>query len=1266
MKNKVLKTIVSSLLIVVMLFTAVPITASAATSGKCGDNLTWSFNESTGELTIIGAGTMGNFEYGNRPWMDYLEGIKSVSIGNNVTNIGNYAFADCDSIESITIPDNIITIGDYTFADCDNLVNVTLGKGVKTIGRFAFYENGKLNSVTLGDNTTSIGYGAFSLCYNLKQITIPRKVTCIGGYAFHSCNNLESIEIPSSITLIDEGVFDCCDNLTDVYYSGTQEDWNEIEIRQVNDCLTHANIHCMSESEPPKTRLEDYSVGDIIEFGLYPQSEVTDESLISVFNSVSKSWVSYDYYMNGEKSDFMRYFDFQHEKEKYRAVIFLEYRPVATDKQDTGWQQYDNGYYTDTIYYFKFEPIKWRVLNPQTGLVVCNSIIDSQPYIRSNNTLFYQRIYDESYIRSWLNGKFWYTAFNANQQDMILDTEYEQSNYVYSNDTTTSSGVSAHYTLTDKIFLLSDKEIENENYGYISNSTRKLNETDYANCQGLGSGSEKWYSLRTSSKIQSSGAINNSIVYSDGACGYRTISQYTILGVVPAMTLNPTATLEVCDYNYTQSHVEQYFQSNNAKYESKYFGGKGIALDGTNGTPDMCIPGLSIGENMVPQGVAYYEAENQILISAYYKDAEQQSYPCYVFALDMETGDLVNEYKIIDSDSSTFMGHVGGIAVSDYNLYITGEDADICKVSLSQLEKKTGEIIIEDKVSISEWLGNANASYLSIDNGMLITGNFFCATDSKYDTPAKAANSVILAQNLSGNSAESEWNNFCSSAPFAIVKVPDSIEKIQGVCYRDEKFYISSSFGRRNTSTFYIADFDKTSGYTLKNIMSYAAPPMMEGITFVGNYIYTVFESAAAFYFKGLDGGKISLEPTDVVWKIDYKKFNSIYNLGEETYSFDNFGDSDSPDGHCFGMSVTSAGYYLNELDITDIGLNNSSELYTASETAKIKKPICKYQKKQGSYSRKAIVAGGTRYKYGYADIASDWEEVVRYVKSHKYDNTGELQIGFQKVSQGGHAINFLRYENVNGEDRIYAYDNNFPNTETYFCKGSDGKVYQKPYSTFSGAIDCIALRSVEKYFDLVEGFDLSRVIYGWAETIYVEGVTGYPMDLGGSGEYMMYEIPDGVDEVIIVPLTDNATFEYMNEDYQFGGINEETYGVFTLSTSESSNDESFVIENEQSSVDEVFVYDLDMTYKSYAWIETEIYVTGNVDYTVEYSSSNPSVAYVDEFGEVYAAGEGSAEITCTVTDEYGNVVTDTCEVKVSYAWWQWIIRILLLGFLWY
>lgn len=100
--------------------------------------------------------------------------------------------------------------------------------------------------------------------------------------------------------------------------------------------------------------------------------------------------------------------------------------------------------------------------------------------------------------------------------------------------------------------------------------------------------------------------------------------------------------------------------------------------------------------------------------------------------------------------------------------------------------------------------------------------------------------------------------------------------------------------------------------------------------------------------------------------------------------------------------------------------------------------------------------------------------------------------------------------------------------------------------------------------------------------------------------------------------------------------------------------------------VSSVSISDISMNYKDSENIIPIINADSDSDYTITYSSSDPSVVYVDEFGEVYAAGEGSAEITCTVTDEYGNVVTDTCEVKVSYAWWQWIIRILLLGFLWY
>ena len=117
-------------------------------------------------------------------------------------------------------------------------------------------------------------------------------------------------------------------------------------------------------------------------------------------------------------------------------------------------------------------------------------------------------------------------------------------------------------------------------------------------------------------------------------------------------------------------------------------------------------------------------------------------------------------------------------------------------------------------------------------------------------------------------------------------------------------------------------------------------------------------------------------------------------------------------------------------MNISRIGGNANTPLYSFSRTATVKAPICYYQAIQGSYSKLATVAGGSYYLKGACNITQDWQEVVNYVRDHAYDNTGVLQIGFRKQNEGGHAINFLRYENVNGQDRIYAYDNNFPTQE--------------------------------------------------------------------------------------------------------------------------------------------------------------------------------------------------------------------------------------------
>lgn len=100
--------------------------------------------------------------------------------------------------------------------------------------------------------------------------------------------------------------------------------------------------------------------------------------------------------------------------------------------------------------------------------------------------------------------------------------------------------------------------------------------------------------------------------------------------------------------------------------------------------------------------------------------------------------------------------------------------------------------------------------------------------------------------------------------------------------------------------------------------------------------------------------------------------------------------------------------------------------------------------------------------------------------------------------------------------------------------------------------------------------------------------------------------------------------------------------------------------------VQSVSVPDLSLDYKTSATIKQNVVVDSGVAYTVAYSSSNIDVAYIDENGEIYASGKGNAEITVTVTDEFGNTVTDTCNVEVTYNFGQWLIIILLFGWIWY
>ncbi len=98
----------------------------------------------------------------------------------------------------------------------------------------------------------------------------------------------------------------------------------------------------------------------------------------------------------------------------------------------------------------------------------------------------------------------------------------------------------------------------------------------------------------------------------------------------------------------------------------------------------------------------------------------------------------------------------------------------------------------------------------------------------------------------------------------------------------------------------------------------------------------------------------------------------------------------------------------------------------------------------------------------------------------------------------------------------------------------------------------------------------------------------------------------------------------------------------------------------------EVSIEDLTINYKETVRLSENFKVNTGNDYKLTYKSSDESIVTVDENGYVTGVGRGSAEITVTLTDAYGNEVSDTAIVTVNATWWQWLIIIFLFGWIWY
>ena len=246
--------------------------AEVVDSGTCGENLTWTLDNS-GTLTISGEGPMENY-YFNPPWNDQRESIKRVvieegvtSIGtdaffnytslkkfvvaegntcytakegvlfnkdmsdivlcpagktgryvipNGVTSIGEDAFYGCAGLTSVKIPDSVTSIGDGAFERCTGLTSVVIPNSVTAIGTIAFSRCSGLTKAVVSDNVTEMR-DVFSYCTSLTSVTLPKRLTSIGDNTFACCTSITSIKIPDGVKSIGQYAFDRCAALTQIY-----------------------------------------------------------------------------------------------------------------------------------------------------------------------------------------------------------------------------------------------------------------------------------------------------------------------------------------------------------------------------------------------------------------------------------------------------------------------------------------------------------------------------------------------------------------------------------------------------------------------------------------------------------------------------------------------------------------------------------------------------------------------------------------------------------------------------------------------------------------------------------------------------------------------------------------------------------------------------------------------------------------------------------------------------------------------------------------
>ncbi|MBP3370514.1 MAG: leucine-rich repeat protein [Clostridia bacterium] len=177
--------------------------------------------------------------------------IPSVINGKKIVGIADEAMQGMhtEHAQTIIIPETITYIGDNAFEGATG-VSIVFEGPVNRIGEASFDSCEMLKEIKLGTGIDKIPFMAFSGCSALKTVNIPEGVSIIDENSFEDCTSMKTVVFPTTLTSIEDSAFLGCSAIVSIFFAGSEDQFDAIEIADGNDALLDAKVYFYSETEP--------------------------------------------------------------------------------------------------------------------------------------------------------------------------------------------------------------------------------------------------------------------------------------------------------------------------------------------------------------------------------------------------------------------------------------------------------------------------------------------------------------------------------------------------------------------------------------------------------------------------------------------------------------------------------------------------------------------------------------------------------------------------------------------------------------------------------------------------------------------------------------------------------------------------------------------------------------------------------------------------------------------------------------------------------